>query len=379
MAAETSGKAPMDAVVLTLLADPGLAAEVADDVAAELAKVLSREVSDQVAWRVEVERERLALDRHGEIGVADVAGHDGAGHERDMVIYLTDHPRRAGVRPVVADVRRSGAVALASLPALGTLHLARRTSALIVHLVDELALERLATRRHGDAPRRLARPLGGLLTPIRRITPGGDDADVRFIGIGARGHLRLVAGMVRANRPWRVVPALSGAFAGAVATGAYVLVNQQLWRLADALSPLRLVIASVFAVVAMIVWLIVGHRLWERPSGRAARQLAVLYNTATALTLTLGVLSLYVGLFALSLVAGGFFLPRRMLEEALGHPVTWTNYATIAWFATSLAMVGGAIGSGLESDEEVKEAAYGYRHRERRRRQDSDDGSGRRD
>lgn len=68
-----------------------------------------------------------------------------------------------------------------------------------------------------------------------------------------------------------------------------------------------------------------------------------------------------------------------MLEEALGHAVTWADYATIAWLATSLATVGGAIGSGLESDEEVREAAYGYRHRERRRRQDRDGGSGQRE
>jgi hypothetical protein len=376
MAAETSGAVPRDAMLLALLADPGLPAEVAEDVAAELPKALSREVSDEVTWRVEVECERLALDRHGELGLADVAGNAAEGQERDMVIYLTDHPRRAGVRPVVADVGRSGTVALASLPALGTLHLARRTRALILHLVDELARERLATGRHGKPPRRLARPLGGLLTPIRRITPKGDEVAVRFIGTGARGHFRLVAGMVRANRPWRLVPALSGAFAGAVATGAYVLVSQQIWRLADALSPLRLVIASVFAVAAMIVWLIVDHRLWERPSGQTARQLAVLYNTATALTLTLGVLSLYVGLFALTLLAGAFLLPGRTLEGVLGHAVTWADYANIAWFATSLATVGGAIGSGLESDEEVREAAYGYRQGERRRRQDRDGGSG---
>lgn len=379
MAAETVGAVPPAAVVVTLLADPGLPAEVAEDLAAGLPQALSRAVSDKVRWRVEVECARLALDRHGEIGLADVAGNAAAGQERDMVIYLTDHPRRAGLRPVVADVRRSGAVALASLPALGSLHLARRTRALIVHLVDELAGERPATTRHGKGPLRLARPLGGVLTPVRRITPKGDDVDVRFIGTGARGHLRLVAGMVRANRPWRLVPALSGAFAGAVATGAYVLVNEQLWRLADALSPLRLVIASVFAVVAMIVWLIVDHHLWERPSGRAPRQLAVLYNTATALTLTFGVLSLYVGLFALSLMAGGFLLPGPTIEKALGRGATWMDHATIAWFATSLAMVGGAIGSGLESDDEVREAAYGFRHRERRMRQDRNAASGQRE
>jgi hypothetical protein len=213
------------------------------------------------------------------------------------------------------------------------------------------------------------------LAAIRRNTPEVGEIDVRFVGTGGRGQLRLVAGMVRANRPWRLVPALSGAFAGALATGAYVLIGQQLWRLADALSPTRLTIASVFAVASMIVWVIVDHHLWERPSGRAARQLAVLYNTATTLTLTVGAFSLYAGLFALSLLAGAFLLPSRVLRDALGHQVNWGDWVTIAWFVTSVATVGGAIGSSLESDEAVRQAAYGYRQRERRRRQDEDERS----
>ncbi|HEX3393026.1 MAG TPA: hypothetical protein VHS52_00750, partial [Acidimicrobiales bacterium] len=89
MAAETSGAVPRDAMLLALLADPGLPAEVAEVVAGELPKALSQEVSDEVTWRVEVECERLALDRHGELGLADVAGNAAEGQERDMVIYLT--------------------------------------------------------------------------------------------------------------------------------------------------------------------------------------------------------------------------------------------------------------------------------------------------
>ena len=72
------------------------------------------------------------LDHQGELRLSDVAAQGSAAQDRDHVIYLTDHPRRVGLRPVVADLNRSGGVALACLPALGVLRLEHRARALVV-------------------------------------------------------------------------------------------------------------------------------------------------------------------------------------------------------------------------------------------------------
>ena len=117
----------------------------------------------------------------------------------------------------------------------------------------------------------------------------------------------------------------------------------------------------------MVAWLIAKHRLWERPSDKAARRLVALYNVVTAVTLAAGVLSLYAGVLVLSLLGEALLVRSSIFQESLGHPAGWTDYATIAWLAASMATVGGAIGSGLDSNEMARDAAYGYRQRQRRR------------
>ena len=49
----------------------------------------------------------------------------------------------------------------------------------------------------------------------------------------ASGNLRLLLGMLRANRPWRLAIRLSRALVAALAAGVFALVTSDLWRLAD--------------------------------------------------------------------------------------------------------------------------------------------------
>jgi hypothetical protein len=44
----------------------------------------------------------------------------------------------------------------------------------------------------------------------------------------------------------------------------------------------------------------------------------------------------------------------------LGHPAGIADRIELAWLASSVATVGGALGAGLETGEAVREAAYGY-------------------
>jgi hypothetical protein len=189
--------------------------------------------------------------------------------------------------------------------------------------------------------------------------------DIRYFAPRGLRRLRLLTGMVRANRPWRLVTGLTRVLVGAFATGAIGLVTNTIWQFSDAMGPWRMCTATILSIAAMIAWLILDHELWERPHSPTQRDRARLYNLATLVTLFIGVVVLYVALFFLLLSAAGVILPPEVLARNLGHPVGIHDYLLLAWLLASIATVGGALGSGLEKDDAVKAAAYGVRQRQR--------------
>jgi hypothetical protein len=205
-----------------------------------------------------------------------------------------------------------------------------------------------------------------------------DVLDLRFVASAVTGRLRLLSGMVAANRPWRLVPSLSSALAAALATSAFGIVTNTIWQLADRLGWLRLAVATVAAVTIMVVWLIVAHGLWERAPTRSReeREKIALYNATTVATLALGVLCGYAALLGMILVAALFVIDSGVLGETLTHRATLADYFDLSWLTASAALIGGAVGSGLESEDDVSRAAYGHRERQRRaaRASDSHDG-----
>lgn len=336
----------MSRSTLGLLVPPQIPEEVAEKLADDLRDLLPAHGEGTEEWELTFARDERVPDAEGDRRPA----HPDARHDSeeldavqdfkqeqgwDAAVCVTDLPLRAGSRALVGEARRQDRVALVSLPALGPVRWRRRArTALRTLLRDVLECA------EGDSDRVLLRS-----PPVW-------------------GHVRVVTGMVRANRPWRIVLRLSFMLAGALATGAFALVTSDIWMLSDTLGALRLAILSVVSIASMVLWLIFVHDLWERPSGSGALEQAALFNAVTTVSLTLGVVCLYAALFVLTLAGGTFIVEASVFESTLKHPVDLGSYLTLAWMTSSMATVGGALGSGLESDIDIREAAYSY-HPER--------------
>jgi hypothetical protein len=331
-------------LTLGLLAPPQIPESLVEEMRDKLLERL-RETDAGVLWEVQVTRDVNAPDVHGEDDMPDfpptregaeqaleVVRERGRREDWDLTVCLTDLPFRTGGRVLIADASPNAGVALVSVPALGPVRRPQRVCETIVQLAEEMR-----ARRDDD---------------LREVAP--------LLG----GHLRMIGGMVRANRPWRIVAKLSLMLAAALASAAIALITADVWMLSDALGDVRLAAMALASIAVMVIWLIVVHHLWERPSDRAGREQASLFNLVTAVSLALGVACLYACLFVLTLIAGAVLIESGVMEKTLGHAVGIGTYLTLAWLVSSLATIGGALGSGLERELDIREAAYSY-HPER--------------
>jgi len=335
-------------VSVLLIADPGTPAALAERIAEYLPQRLRSRDRLERRWTTCVRGKPYLSDEQADF--ADVIhAVDPSSEGEDIVVYLTDLPRREDTLPVVADVSADHLFALISVAGVGGVHIGHR-----VRTVTELVIARVL----GEPE--LMPPGAARRFPCVQIEDG-----IRYFAPSGLRRLRLLSGMVRANRPWRLVTGLSKVLVGAFATGAIALATDTIWLFADTMGPWRMGAATVLSIVAMILWLILDHELWERPKSPEERDRSVLYNTATVATLVIGVAILHVALFCLLLFTTCLALPPELLSPILGHGVNFSDYLTLTWLLASIATIGGALGSGLEDDAAVKEAAYGVRQRQR--------------
>ncbi|HET8956627.1 MAG TPA: hypothetical protein VFN18_13310 [Solirubrobacterales bacterium] len=346
----------MAEVKLGLVVSPAIDQLAADELAADLGAALAKRYPE-VEWKPEVLTDPLAEPPVHLTELVSAARRLLLDADWDLVVAITELPLRLAHRTLLSHASRTHGVALVSLPALGVLRRRRRLYDAAADAVGTLV---------GDPEGGGARSAGAGLGVQRRLTELAGDVDdddggaayvVRVIG----GNLRLLAGMVGANHPWRLVGRLWRVMLAAVAAVAFVMIQIEVWKIAATLGPLRLAIAGLISIAAASVTLIAGHGLWERAPAPRVREQVTLFNLATTATVVFGVTALYLAVFVVSLLGALLLIDPSLLSEALGRDTDAWDYVRIAWLSSALGTVGGALGATLETDEAVKEAAYAHR------------------
>jgi hypothetical protein len=358
-ASDQDGHDEQREVVLGVIAAPGPATELAMSLLPELPRLLAVRVPN-LRWEARLVTDRLVEPPADPDSVIQAARERLLREGWHLAVYITDLPLERDRRPVIAYTSQAHGVAAVSLPALGMVDVRRRALRTVVQLVSALLTE------YGDNPEQRPQMAQELAELGRHVE--ADQRGIRLLATVITGNFRLFLGMLRANRPWRAVIRLSSVAVAALGIAVLSLVNGFIWMIAYGGGTLRLTALTVASILALVLTLVVGGKLPEqvprstdRDDHPEVREQVILFNTVSIVTVVIGVVALYLTLFALTVLVSFLLLPPDQIVRQLGHPVSSTTLLAISWLAASLATVGGALGASLEKSSRIREVAYTYR------------------
>lgn len=119
-------------------------------------------------------------------------------------------------------------------------------------------------------------------------------------------------------------------------------------------------------MAAMVSWLILSNRLWDRPRRERFTRIVLLYNLSTVMTLTLSVLVLYGVLVCLILLGSLIVIAPAYMSDVIGTEARFTNYLDVAWLSAAMGVVAGALGSSFDEGTDIRRLTHGQRERQRR-------------
>jgi hypothetical protein len=278
MQAGDASEAPRPELTLGVVAAPGLPADMAPRLAADLQAELSG-TYPELTWALPIVSDALVAPPALLPDLIDAGRRKLLSERWDMALCLTDLPLPAAGRTVAGHVSVSHSVVVISIPAVGAVALRRR--------LREAALRLIGRALDGSDA---GTSTGGRLRRLQDLADLGDEG----LSLGwdsGRGGARLVVGMLRANRPWRLGVKLYRALIVSLAVVAAALVTTDVWRIAVTVGWVRLGAIGAFAVLVTTVTMIAAHDLWERAEDERSSDQIVLFNVVTSLSLLIGLLT----------------------------------------------------------------------------------------
>ena len=365
-------------IKIGLVAAPGVTETIANHLQQELPSLLSSTINSEVEWQIDTMIDPLTGSAETVQKIHTKISDYQNDNEWQYTIGLTDLPIIKNKHVVAFDINSKNGASLISLPAYGWRPIKKRIkhsiSGIIKAIDENMNPNQSSTQHHSEEQLNSQFPFSTLETHTEYFEDTDSQHTLYYVSSNTRGMIRLISGMTFANNPFNMLKSLSNVVTIAFTTGAFGIVFTTMWNLSFVYSGWRMLLIMLVAILGMMLWVIVAHGLWESTSESKDRQITILYNLTTTLTLTVSIAFYYVILFCLFLLATLVVLPPGYLGQALQlqGSANFMTYINLAWFATSISTVAGAIGAGLNNESQILESTYGYRQKQRYQKMNED-------
>lgn len=395
----------METLKLGIVPSPDLPAVLTGKIIDNLPELLKNHVDEEITWKPEIVIDPLVGTAEYMNKLMDKVIYLKNKNNWDYMVCLTDLPHFMDKHVIMAEINQDEKVALISLPSFGFFPLKQRIKQTICQVVTEMyprekndssskskSMTRKAYRQKqkskGNGPFRAVKRINMLnesekphdefenKNTSKKDQDKGDKqdektqedteerSDIRYIIQSTlMGWFRILAGMVFANRPWRALFSFKKVLMLAFGTGIYITLFPTPWELSTIYSIPRFLSLMIAAMVAMVIWMVFAHNLWEKPTKKGDVRLRKLYNVTTFSTLSVIVLINYIALFCLFLATLYIFVPASLFEAStnVDGNASFIHYVRLTWLSTSLGTLAGSIGSAGENEDTIREITYSYR------------------
>ncbi|WP_404476326.1 5,10-methylene-tetrahydrofolate dehydrogenase [Staphylococcus pseudoxylosus] len=368
-------------VKIGLVAAPGVTEKIACLLKTELPELLASHFSENHEWQIETIIDPLTGSAETVQKIFRKISDYQNNNEWQYTIGLTDLPIVRNGNAVAFDINSSNGASLISIPSYGWRPIKKRLQRSILGIIDaideynESNMKQAEGEDESEQQLNAQFPFSNLVTKTEYFEDTDSKHTLYYVSSNTKGSFRLISGMTFANNPFNMLKSLSNVVAIAFTTGAFGIVFTTMWNLSFVYSVWRMLLIMLVAILGMMVWIIVAHNLWESSKESNNKQITMLYNLTTTLTLTVSIVFYFLILFCLFLLASLVVLPPGYLGQTLqlNGPANFITYINLAWFATSISTVAGAIGAGLNNESQILESTYGYRQKQRYKKMDEDE------
>lgn len=404
ISAKEKGGLYLNTIKLGLIPSPSHPADLTSKIVDDLPDMLADQVDDHFTWKPEILVDPLVGSAEHMNRLMDKVINIKKKNNWDYVICLTDLPQFMEKHIIMADINRDQKVALVSIPSFGLFPIKTRIKRTIKQVTKEMYLDseeetdsktkhtRKSFRKHKKQTQ------ASIRWPVQRVFINKDaslekkqedadskdihkeadhtnqeeetqentekQSDVRhIIQSKAIGQLRILAGMVYSNQPWKGFFSFKKVLMFAFGTGVYITIFPTPWELSTIYSISRFITLMAAAIIAMVAWMIFAHNLWEKPTKKGDKRLRKLYNITTVSTLGIIVLFNYILLFCIFLATLYLFVPQDLFQFStdIGKDPAFKYYVQLTWLIASLGTLAGSIGATSEDETTIREITYSYR------------------